>query len=164
MQCWAWFVRRFCGFQNINTTSLIWRLSSKWPQIYIANYCVLSIVNIVISLWPNDTIWRHRFLSILAQIMACCLTAPSHYLNQCWFIISNLLWHSSESIIIQRSQYTNQINKNENRIFKITSKSPGANELNKKWCLPPPSNCSSVVSHTLLPKPGGINYVTDHFC
>ena len=26
----------------------------------------------------------------LAQVMACCLTAPSHYLNQCWLIISKL--------------------------------------------------------------------------
>ena len=26
--------------------------------------------------------------------MACCLTAPSHYLNQCWLIISEVLWHS----------------------------------------------------------------------
>ena len=26
--------------------------------------------------------------SPLAQVMACCLAAPSHYLNQCWLIIS----------------------------------------------------------------------------
>ena len=32
--------------------------------------------------------------------MACCLTAPSHYLNQCWLIISKVLWHSSEDIIV----------------------------------------------------------------
>ena len=25
--------------------------------------------------------------------MACCLTAPSHYLNQWWLIISEVLWH-----------------------------------------------------------------------
>ena len=28
--------------------------------------------------------------------MACCLTAPSHYLNQCWLIISEVLRHSHE--------------------------------------------------------------------
>ena len=33
------------------------------------------------SLRPSDAIWRHRFGSTLAQVMACCLTAPSHYLN-----------------------------------------------------------------------------------
>ena len=35
------------------------------------------------SLKPSDAIWRHKSGSTLAQVMACCLTAPSHYLNQC---------------------------------------------------------------------------------
>ena len=39
---------------------------------------------------PSDAIWRHRSWSTLAQVMACCLTASSHYLNQCWLIISNV--------------------------------------------------------------------------
>ena len=39
---------------------------------------------VVNSLWPSDAIWRHRFRSVLAQVVACCLMAPSHYLNQCW--------------------------------------------------------------------------------
>ena len=47
------------------------------------------------SLWPDDAIWRHRSGSTLAQVMACCLTAPSHYLNQSWLIISKVLCHSS---------------------------------------------------------------------
>ena len=29
--------------------------------------------------------------------MACCLKAPSHYLNQCWLMISEVLWHSPDS-------------------------------------------------------------------
>ena len=37
-----------------------------------------------------------RSWSTLAQVMACCLTAPSHYLNQCWLIISTVKWHSSK--------------------------------------------------------------------
>ena len=41
------------------------------------------------SLWPSDTIWRHRTGSALAQVMACCLTAPSQYLHQWWLIIRN---------------------------------------------------------------------------
>ena len=28
--------------------------------------------------------------------MACCLAAPSHYLHQCWLLISEVLWHSPE--------------------------------------------------------------------
>ena len=42
------------------------------------------------SLRPSDAIWRHRSGPTLAQVMACCLTAPSHYLNQCWLIISKV--------------------------------------------------------------------------
>ena len=30
----------------------------------------------------------HSSESTMAQVMACCLTAPSHYLNQCWLIFS----------------------------------------------------------------------------
>ena len=44
--------------------------------------------NSVNSLWPSDPILRWRSWSTLVQIMACCLTAPSHYLNQCRLIIS----------------------------------------------------------------------------
>ena len=33
------------------------------------------------ALWPSDGIWRHRSGSTLAQVMACCPTAPSHYLR-----------------------------------------------------------------------------------
>ena len=54
------------------------------------------------SLWPSDAIWRQRSGSTLAQVMACCLTAPSHYLNLCWFIISKVQWHPSESNFYKR--------------------------------------------------------------
>ena len=46
------------------------------------------------SFWPSDTIWRQRSESTVAKVMTCCLTAPSHYLNQCWLIISEVQWHS----------------------------------------------------------------------
>ena len=48
------------------------------------------------SLWRSDAIWRHRSGSILAQVMACCLTAPSHHLNQCWLIVSTDQWRLSK--------------------------------------------------------------------
>ena len=37
-------------------------------------------------LWPCDAIWWHISGITLAQVMACCLTAPSDCLNQCWLI------------------------------------------------------------------------------
>ena len=36
------------------------------------------------SLWPSDAIWRHISGSPMVQVMACCLTAPKNYPNQCW--------------------------------------------------------------------------------
>ena len=47
--------------------------------------------------WSIDAIVRHRSESKLAQVMVCCLTAPNHYLNQCWLIIREVLWHLHDS-------------------------------------------------------------------
>ena len=45
------------------------------------------------TLWPSDdAVWWYGTGSTLAQVMACCLTAPSHYLNQCWLFISGVQW------------------------------------------------------------------------
>ena len=37
------------------------------------------------------TIWRHRTGSTMPQVMACCLTTPSHCLNPRWLIASKLM-------------------------------------------------------------------------
>ena len=76
------------------------------------------------SLWPNDAIWRQRSGSTLAQVMACCLTAPSHYLNQCWLIIRRLQWYSSEDNFRSDISATNHWNKLENYSYKILLKYP----------------------------------------
>ena len=41
------------------------------------------------SLRLSDSIWWHKSRSTLDQVMACCLAAPSHYLNHCWLTISS---------------------------------------------------------------------------
>ena len=43
------------------------------------------------ALRPSDVIWQQGTRSKLAQVMACCLTAPSRYLDQPWLIISEVL-------------------------------------------------------------------------
>ena len=53
------------------------------------------------------TSWRHRSGSTLAQVMACCLTAPSHYLNQCWLIISEIQLHSSDGNFTRNTSVIN---------------------------------------------------------
>ena len=59
---------------------------------YRVNSSTCSDINIDL-LWPSDGTWRQRFGSTLVQVMACCLTAPSHYLDQCWLIISSCGFH-----------------------------------------------------------------------
>ena len=48
------------------------------------------------SLWPGDTIWGLRSALALVPVKACCWTASSHCLNQCWLIISEVQCHSFE--------------------------------------------------------------------
>ena len=62
---------------------LVWFERMLWYR-----YLHISSFN---SLWPNDAIWRHRTWSTLAQVMTCCLMAPSHYLSQRWLIFSNVM-------------------------------------------------------------------------
>ena len=50
------------------------------------------------SLWPGDTIWWQRS-DICSGNHSGSLTAPSHYLNQCWLIMKDILWYSSKSYI-----------------------------------------------------------------
>ena len=45
-------------------------------------------------MWPRDVIWRNRTGSTLAQVMDCCLTAPSHHLDQYRLIINKDPSHS----------------------------------------------------------------------
>ena len=74
---------------NGRGVSLQWRLSLAWckPRInpvYVQPHCTC----------PSTTIWWHKSGSTLAQVIACCLTAPN--LNQCWCFISRVQQHSCE--------------------------------------------------------------------
>ena len=76
------------------------------------------------SLWPSDAIWRHKSGSTLVQIMACYPTAPNHYPNQRWFLISDIPWHSPESNPKAIGPATILYTEVENYTFKITVTSP----------------------------------------
>ena len=80
--------------------------------------------NQVNSLRPSDAIWRQWSWTTLAQVMACCLTAPSHYLNQCWLIIRGVLWHTSESSFAGIAQGIDSGYEFEKDILKNIFKSP----------------------------------------
>ena len=108
--CWGWnfFI---CAWEEL------WR---NQRMTHLCNYMASLGHNEFNSLWPGDAIWQQGTMSTLAQVMACCLTAPSHYLNQCW-LISKVPWHSSEGIIMRRYQSVKQDWKLQ---FKMVSRSP----------------------------------------
>ena len=95
------------------------------------------------SLRLNDAIWPHRLRSTLAQVMACCLTAPSHCPNKFWFIINKVPWHLSGGIITKRSEDTNPWNKIDNYVFKIASRFSRDQRINV--------NCWGLTKATVLP-------------
>ena len=75
------------AFKNITSTS------NKHQFLINLNIGTCNIhTQLHNSLWPSDAIWRHRSWSTLAQVMTGCLMAPSHYLNQCWLIINEVIW------------------------------------------------------------------------
>ena len=59
--------------------------------------CFLSMP--LTHLGPNDAIWHHRTGPTLAKVMACCLPAPSNYLNQYWLFSHKNLSCSSKRLI-----------------------------------------------------------------
>ena len=94
-------------------------------------YCVWSFS--FNSLRPSDAIWRQWSWTTLAQVMACCLTAPSHYLNQCWLFIRGVLWHTSESSFAGIAQGIDSGYEFEKDILKNIFKSPRGQWVNSLW-------------------------------
>ena len=74
------------------------------------------------SLRPSDVVWQWS-LTTLAQVMACCLMAPSHYLNQCWLIISKVLWQAPVGHFKRDTPSINWQHLCENCLSKISRKS-----------------------------------------
>ena len=96
---WAYLYTRL--FHSLITLHAYW---SRQPRVFwhltsllsfLLNVGVYTTMNTapVESLWLSDTTWWQAG-STLAQVMACCLMAPSHNLNQCWFIHNIISWHS----------------------------------------------------------------------
>ena len=80
------------------------------------------------SLWPSEAIWHWRSWSTLLQVMACCLTAPSHYMKQRWIIISKVQRHSSEGNFTINTSAVNHWNDLEYYLTKISFKSSRGQE------------------------------------
>ena len=64
----------------------------------------MSCFNVVNSLRPGGAYMRHCTGSSLVQEMACWLMTPSHYPNQCWFVVKR-----NSSILIQENTFKNVV-------------------------------------------------------
>ena len=109
------------------------------------------------SLWPNDAICQHRSGSTLAQVMAWCLMASSHYLSQCWLFISEVQWHPSEGNSSWDASAVSHENKLEGIYLKFCSNISGANELRaSKHCNQPSHIRITLCSYRWVPDCDGI--------
>ena len=80
----------FCWSCNITNYAIILGIYCSFLTIYTKMAYIGPAEIWFNSLWPSDAIWWHRSGSILTQVMAWCLMAPSHYLVQCWLIIKDV--------------------------------------------------------------------------
>ena len=85
---------------------------------------------------------NYRYESTMAHVMACCLTAPSHYLNQCWFLISKDLCHQPESNFTVSALAGIMYHNLVNYTFKIIATSPRSHRVNQI--------CSLILSSLIL--------------
>ena len=71
-------------FKHFHWRNFIWNCC-PWNVGHLvqASICVNS-------LWPSGTIWGHKSGSTMVQVMACCLMALIHSLNQCWLRIPGM--------------------------------------------------------------------------
>ena len=86
-----------------NSNIFIQGMHIKMSSVKWRPFCLgLNVLNVIPlihnSLWHCGVIWRRRSWSTFVQVMACCQTAPSHYLSQCWLIINTNLNVSTQDI------------------------------------------------------------------
>ena len=94
-----WF---YASFPRIFLASIFWItlfcfLIYTFTRMVVLITTCSSIYILVNSWWPSDSIWWQRSGPTLAQVMVCCLKAPSHCLNQCW-LVRNVVWCTSNFI------------------------------------------------------------------
>ena len=107
----------------------ILRMRQRKQTIMYNNINAFIKVSAINSLWPSDAIWQSRSESTLAQVIVCCLSAPSHYLNQCWLGESSFTftWEQIHSASAKESVLPNEF---ENYTWEITATYHGNQSIN----------------------------------
>ena len=86
---------------------ILWSLEKKYIKVAkcVVTYLLYCLILALYKLNKSracDAIWPHGYLSTLVQVMACCLMAPSHYLNQ-WCV--NAIVINWQGILSKRTFY-----------------------------------------------------------
>ena len=102
----------------------------------------------LVTLFGSRNLGQHQ----LTQVMACCLTALSHYLHQCWVLISEVLWHSPKSNFRASARASVLYGEFENHTFNIFATTPRGQWANCYYDLKlnyelSPMLCSAKCSH-----------------
>ena len=112
-------------FRGVNLSMTYSHDDSKWRNSDLSvRTCNKTLFN---SLCPCDVIWWHRSGSTLAQVTACCLTAPSRYLNQFRPHFWGSVAFTSEKCYRVLKLLTYLIS-SKFKLFKLLPVFPGANE------------------------------------
>ena len=74
-------------------------------------------------------------LSKMAQVMACCLTAPSQFLNQYWLILNKVKWHCLRANLQEMIKLSNNKMPKKNTDSKLWPDSLGMNELTLSYSI-----------------------------
>ena len=86
------YERSYCSISHTVYTGCFCVLFCCDYMIILSDLChsfILDSSALLNLAWPIDAMWHHRILSKLVQVMACCLMATSHYLKQCWLIVTS---------------------------------------------------------------------------
>ena len=95
--------------------------------------------------------------STLVQLLACCLTAPSHYLNQCWLTISEAHWDSPEGNFTETVLgITDYLRVPKVYIYINTATSPMGQGLKGSMCWTSETKSQSFVHRTIFPSPANV--------
>ena len=100
--------------------NILWNICTSISCLQNVTHFVQALV--FNSLWNSDITWWHRSGSTLAQVMACCLTAPNYYLKSWTNVDFSLVRFCG--IHLRASYYCVQYNELENYSLKITATSP----------------------------------------
>ena len=122
---WTRWRRRCCWHRDMTATAS-WSYCRHWLHSHLLvgiSECHRNrnmAETILVNSSPLSAAYMHQWTgSTLVQVMARCLTAPSHYLNRCWLIVSKVLWHLSEGVMLRISADT--ISKSRSKIASLKS-------------------------------------------